>query len=628
MSDEEEDFNEEERDADIMEEEADPEGEDEDEEMELEDADGDEDENSSSQEGSEPGDSEEGSEEETGDEGDDDEAQRSIESLPRKSPRDIKRALTKSRESSLQPPRRSISPASIRRERLQIPPVQCKSYAIEPVCAIPHPSPTNALAASTCMTHLLTGSDDGFIRNYDLFASLNGRTFLTAPQRSHCGLGDTLMRAGILRCWWPATTQEKYDAGDSSAVYSLACQSDALWALSGSANGEIHLYTVRHEPGRVHHTFTDHEAAVSTLCLSTDEKTAFSGSQDGQALQLDLDRGGLIRRFGHPGAQIAAMGLRPHYLYTPPESSLLVLPPMDETKESEVAGPVEADASAELDPSAAEIPPQSPEADNKSEGYDPLFDDVEMNTISAQPSPKASQNALGLALPGKRSPVDESVPIAPSIKHGVGLLDPITYASFSDDLLMTATFGGSLFLWDKRAPKNVGRLENDKAPPWCVSACWSATGNEIIAGRRNATVDVFDVRQFGPNGSHNPRILRTLANPIDSKTVTCVAAFPDGKFIVCASEDNIRLWNVLEPPVDTGKKKGLPPFRVIPGHHGGLVSQILIDNRSQFMVTASSARQWPGQSCAHWRQIKLGPKPLQHQILVNMSAQNVEYRGK
>jgi transcriptional activator SPT8 len=82
--------------------------------------------------------------------------------------------------------------------------------------------------------------------------------------------------------------------------------------------------------------------------------------------------------------------------------------------------------------------------------------------------------------------------------------------------------------------------------------------------------------------------------------------------ILSASEDNIRLWNVHDAPVEGWKKKGLPPFRVIPGHHGGLVSQIrepftpirfihadlraVIDIRSQFMVTASSARQWPGQS--------------------------------
>jgi len=45
-------------------------------------------------------------------------------------------------------------------------------------------------------------------------------------------------------------------------------------------------------------------------------------------------------------------------------------------------------------------------------------------------------------------------------------------------------------------------------------------------------------------------------------------------YVCSASEDNIRLWNVHEAPVEGWRKKGLPPFRVIPGHHGGLVSQI------------------------------------------------------
>lgn len=34
----------------------------------------------------------------------------------------------------------------------------------------------------------------------------------------------------------------------------------------------------------------------------------------------------------------------------------------------------------------------------------------------------------------------------------------------------------------------------------------------------------------------SPRLLRSLVNPADSKTVTCVAAFPDGKHM---------LWSVL-----------------------------------------------------------------------------------
>ncbi|CCA77986.1 hypothetical protein PIIN_00700 [Serendipita indica DSM 11827] len=602
MSDEEEEF---EAEAEDIVEYDQADAEEEDDGMEEEDAEGeDEEESENDQDDSDGGESDDGSEEESGDDAMDEDETQGVNPPLTKSPTQLKSAMPKSRDSSTQPQERSMSPASIRRESLRIPPPQSRSYSIEPICAIPHPSPTNALAASLCMTHLLTGSDDGFIRSYDVYSSVNGRTFLTAPQRSHCGLGDTVMRGGILRCWWPGTTEDRYNAGETSPVYSLACHSDALWALSGSASGEIYLYTVRHEPGKVHHIFPFHEAAVSALALSSDERFVFSGSHDGQALQLDLDHGAMTRRFGHPGAQITALGLRPYYPFTLPESNIVVASPVPMEEEKPVVSEPAGESAPVEDVSREEPQGMTPtETDNKSEALDPLFDDMEGNTASVQPSPKSSQatsgNALGLAMP-TRSRTGSTAWVAPqaspAIKHGVGLLDPVKYNDFSNDLLMTATFGGSIFLWDRRTPQNVGRMENDRAPPWCISACWSATGNEIIAGRRNATVDVFDVRQFGHSAGRTPRVLRTLVNPADSKTVTCVTAFPDGKHMVCASEDNIRLWNVLDAPSDGWKKKGLPPFRVIPGHHGGLVSQILIDIRSQFMVTASSARQWFGQS--------------------------------
>ena len=51
------------------------------------------------------------------------------------------------------------------------------------------------------MTHLLTGSDDGYIRDYDVFAAVNGKVFLTAPQRQHCGVIEGIMKAGQIRYW-------------------------------------------------------------------------------------------------------------------------------------------------------------------------------------------------------------------------------------------------------------------------------------------------------------------------------------------------------------------------------------------------------------------------------------------
>ncbi|KAL5498459.1 SPT8_1 [Sanghuangporus vaninii] len=79
-----------------------------------------------------------------------------------------------------------------------------------------------------------------------------------------------------------------------------------------------------------------------------------------------------------------------------------------------------------------------------------------------------------------------------------------------------------------------------------------------------------------------PRLLKTLRNPMSSGAVSCVAAFPDGRHIAVASNDNIQLWNASEE--ETGGRAGSGvPFKIIPGHHGGIISQMLIDRAARFM---------------------------------------------
>lgn len=134
---------------------------------------------------------------------------------------------------------RSLSPARIRRSKLYPSVKTPRSYTVEAICAIAHPEPTHSLAASMCMTHLLTGSQDGYIRDYDIFAAVNGKNFLTAPQRHHCGVVEGTMKSGQLRTWWenPADPSNAYSPTEETAlspVYSMLMQSDALWALAGT----------------------------------------------------------------------------------------------------------------------------------------------------------------------------------------------------------------------------------------------------------------------------------------------------------------------------------------------------------------------------------------------------------
>jgi transcriptional activator SPT8 len=74
-------------------------------------------------------------------------------------------------------------------------------------------------------------------------------------------------------------------------------------------------------------------------------------------------------------------------------------------------------------------------------------------------------------------------------------------------------------------------------------------------------------------------------------------AFPDARHIACASVDNIRLWNVAENAEDIwSKPKSAVPFKIIPGHHGAYISQMLIDSGARFLVSASSNRGLHGDS--------------------------------
>ena len=55
----------------------------------------------------------------------------------------------------------------------------------------------------------------------------------------------------------------------------------------------------------------------------------------------------------------------------------------------------------------------------------------------------------------------------------------------------------------------------------------------------------------------------------------------DGHFF-SASSDNIRLWNAADAG---GETRGRMQFKIIPGHHGGMVSQMC---------------EWEPESCKFW----------------------------
>ena len=111
------------------------------------------------------------------------------------------------------------------------------NLSIEAIVAIPLPSAVHSIASTACSSYLLAGSQDGYVRCYHFWASVNGGQLMTAQQRSAVGLGEGVAKAGVARGWWAVEVDGVRDGvvgRKMEPVYSLACEGDGLWALAGT----------------------------------------------------------------------------------------------------------------------------------------------------------------------------------------------------------------------------------------------------------------------------------------------------------------------------------------------------------------------------------------------------------
>lgn len=417
----------------------------------------------------------------------------------------------------------------------------CSSYDVVPYGAALHNSThVYSIAATRCMRWFFTGGDDGYIRKYDFYASMNGKTMLTQAQRHP--FVDSVTKAGVLLSYWeneeinrpatvtqdlympPLSTMEYNPDAKLSPVHSIAVHSDALWALGGLENGNINLYSVRHDEGKVQCVLKRHTSAVSAMQLTEDQRGVVTGSWDHQVLEWDLDAGKVARSYkGHSG-QISSLSFRP------------------------ISAPANIQIAAAINGNGKENDINGKASPSSESSFDPLFDDAQTNI-----------NANGAEEPA-----------------------PVQTLETSPDVMLTSSIDGIAMIWDRRVEKESIRkfTAPEKTPPWCMSACWSTDGNKIFVGRRNGTVDEFDFIAGKLN--------RTLKMPAVSGPVTYITAFPNGRQILCGSYDNIRLWDV--------SSTSSVPFQIIPGHHGGTISAALIDPTCRYLITSSGSRGWEGTS--------------------------------
>lgn len=441
-----------------------------------------------------------------------------------------------------------------------------KDFDIVPVVAIPYAQPSHALAISEGPKWLLTGGEDGFIRKYDFTASIEGKAPLTVAQKHN--LIDSITKAGVIGSYWeneqPLTKTQilnanaklkESDFGSGAAVYeprvnpvySLDVERNGYWCLSGLHSGGISLYTMIYNEGALHHYFhhgarllppslaSGHLDAVSVLRLNSDQTRFLSGLWDKTVREWDLNSGKAVSLFKGSTGQISSIQFRPHGA---------------------------ADISFKPDPESAEA----------ASDVDSLFGDSEDDLSHDNPDepPKARKAAA----------------------HNV---------SRNSSIFMSSSIDGTANIWDARVSGSSAVLKlgvPEGCPPWCMSAMWSNDGDKLYMGRRNSTVEEISIRKPHVRGSGLtmvPNILKRLHFPKISGPVTSLLTMPNDNFLLCGSNDNIRLYNLGlydDFHLESSTKKRATPFLVIPGHHGGALSNMVVDETGRFMISTSGNRGW------------------------------------
>lgn len=424
-----------------------------------------------------------------------------------------------------------------------------ESYTIYPTAAIPIQTHVHSLTMSKGLKYLFLGGDDGYIRKFDFLNSIEGKLSLTILQKH--SLVESISNAGILVSYWEneipqrrkdikLTKNGKEYEPMVSPVHALEVQNECLFLLSGLQNGGITLQGCRYMEGSISHYFSKHTSVVNQLRLNDKEDKFISGGWDKQILEWDLNTGDCVNEFKGSVAQLSSLEFRPLF------------------------STVAIDSLVEKEPFQ-----KQEQIQQKDDDMDSLFGDedeeekrMDFDTQSDDRNRQEKQSMQEISKNTLKTSCDESI-------------------------FLTSSINGSIHVWDRRTPAKpvVDLQRGPQVPPWCMSACWSMDGDRIYAGRRNAVVEEFDLK-MGVKPS------KTLKFPSISGPVSCVRAMPNNRHVLCASNDNIRIYDVNQYT----KSSSNTPFLIVPGHHGGMISNLYVDPTCRFLISTSGSRGWQGQS--------------------------------
>ncbi|KAK7946452.1 transcription factor SPT8 [Apiospora aurea] len=218
----------------------------------------------------------------------------------------------------------------------------------------------------------------------------------------------------------------------------------------------------------------------------------------------------------------------------------------------------------------------------------PLTEDASTQLEPTQPD-------ADVDAPGTPSALFEPAPESPSMLFAEPPATHYDTSQTSDSTFLSASMDGTLRIWDRRVPNPIARIgTRTGVPPWCMGACWSNDGNWIYVGRRNGTVEEFSVAKArgGRVGWQPERVFRF---PGGSGPVSCLRPMANGRHLICASQDILRLYDLRSQ--DASTRRAPPPFLIVPGPpRAGVISSLYIDQTSRFMLSAAGTRGWEGTS--------------------------------
>lgn len=448
-----------------------------------------------------------------------------------------------------------------------------KSYNINPTAAIPIQANVNALTMSKGLQYLFLGGDDGYIRKYDFRKTMDGKSSLTVIQKH--ALTESVQYAGVNLSYWenevPLKKSEmkllknnKEYEPKVSPVYSLAVQSECMYMLSGLENGGITMQGVRYNEGCIGHYFKNnnsHQQPVNLIKINRDEDRFLSAAWDKTLIEWDLQTGKIINNFLGSKAELSSLEFRPLY-------SSVSIKDIDLSSKSKG----EAEDDDEMDSLFGDEDEDELKLESEQEG----------NTEGTTVTNNANEDSENTSTTSKKSVEEDMDEISKKT------LDIVT----DENIFLTSGLNGNVCIWDRRISTSpaINLQKGENTPPWCLSATWAADGDHIFAGRRNACVEEFDIKM--PSNPMSQIKLPSLSGP-----VSYIHAMPNNKHLLCASYDNIRLYDTTAISGNSGSNKtNASPFFIIPGHHGGAISNIYIDPTCRFMISTSGNRGWQGIS--------------------------------